>query len=83
MLYEKGLIIFGFYSFNFYFTFKGETNHCIFSRLHIFDLWCAKKGSNANKLQLVIDAVQHNIENNGFLPELTDLKKSIGYIVQN
>jgi len=39
-----------------------------------------KKGSNANKLQLVIDAVQHNIENNGFLPELTDLKKSIGYI---
>lgn len=52
----------------------------MFARLYIFNLWCTKKGTNAEELQEVITAVQHNIENNGYIPDLTELMKSIGYI---
>ena len=42
----------------------------MFARLHIFIIWCSKKGTHAEKLRQVIADVQQSLMNNGFKDEL-------------
>lgn len=52
----------------------------MFTRLHIFNLWCSKKGTKAEKLREVIADVQQNFENKGLLEEFNALTQPIEYI---
>ena len=50
-------INFYFFFFFLYFDFgcTGTSYNCVFSRMHIFDLWCIESGSNPEKNQGVIN----------------------------
>lgn len=52
----------------------------MFSRMHIFSLWCSEKGTSSEKTQNIIKFVQHGIANKNFTADLNEIKKCISYI---
>lgn len=52
----------------------------MFSRIHIFSLWCSEKGTSFEKTQNIIKFVQHGIANKNFTADLNEIKKCISYI---
>ncbi|XP_054727450.1 uncharacterized protein LOC129237075 [Anastrepha obliqua] len=62
------------------FVIEGASYNCVFSRIHIFDLWCKEKGTNAEKMQGINNLLALNIKSKGYEVNTIDLKKCIQYI---
>ncbi|XP_039968727.1 uncharacterized protein LOC120780528 [Bactrocera tryoni] len=60
-----------------HFEVEGSSHKCVFTRLHIFNIWCTEHGTKAEKLTKLISVVQGNIQNNVYITELSDLSKKV------